>query len=35
MSINDEDTIALNRDGLDRALDVDDELQIFAVFEGG
>lgn len=35
VSINDEDTIALNRDGLDRALDVDDELQIFAVFEGG
>ncbi len=35
VSINNEDTVALNRDGLDKDLDLNDELMIFAVFEGG
>ena len=35
VSINSKDTVALNRDGLDRAINADDELQIFAVIDGG
>ena len=35
VSINNQDTVALNQEGLDRALNTDDELQIFAVIDGG
>jgi molybdopterin converting factor small subunit len=35
VSINNKEIVALNRDGLNRPLNADDELQIFAVIDGG
>jgi molybdopterin converting factor small subunit len=35
VSINDEETVALNQDGLNRVLNANDELQVFAVIDGG
>lgn len=35
VSINNKEIVALNRDGLDRVLNANDELQIFAVIDGG
>jgi len=35
VSINNKETVALDRNGLDRILTTDDELQIFAMISGG
>ena len=35
VSINNKETVALDRNGLDRILTADDEIQIFAVIGGG
>jgi len=35
VSVNNKDIVGLNKDGLNRALNIGDELQIFAVIDGG